>query len=244
MVCGPPRAASRARSADRREFHSDGNRASLVIAAPENSVKPGLTQSISQRRIACRLSLCRDGARRLYARRMSSIRPWRDIERRKSRQIMVGNVPVGGDAPVTVQTMTNTPTVGRQGDDRPDPPLRGGRRRHHPRVLPRRGSDRGAEGDRPRGAACRSSPTSISTTSARSRRPTPAPPACASTPATSARRSGSSEVIAAAKRQRLRDPHRRQCRQPREGPARKIWRALPRGAGRKRARPYPHPRGP
>ncbi|MFK4871744.1 flavodoxin-dependent (E)-4-hydroxy-3-methylbut-2-enyl-diphosphate synthase [Novosphingobium sp. ZW T3_23] len=41
---------------------------------------------------------------------MSSIRPWRDIERRKSRQIMVGNVPVGGDAPITVQTMTNTLT--------------------------------------------------------------------------------------------------------------------------------------
>ncbi|MEK9210530.1 flavodoxin-dependent (E)-4-hydroxy-3-methylbut-2-enyl-diphosphate synthase [Sphingomonas sp. 2378] len=39
-----------------------------------------------------------------------SIRPWRDIVRRQSRQIMVGNVPVGGDAPVTVQTMTNTPT--------------------------------------------------------------------------------------------------------------------------------------
>jgi (E)-4-hydroxy-3-methylbut-2-enyl-diphosphate synthase len=45
-----------------------------------------------------------------YIARMSSIRPWRDIERRKSRQIMVGNVPVGGDAPITVQTMTNTPT--------------------------------------------------------------------------------------------------------------------------------------
>ena len=39
-----------------------------------------------------------------------SIRPWRDIARRQSRQIMVGNVPVGGDAPVTVQTMTNTLT--------------------------------------------------------------------------------------------------------------------------------------
>jgi (E)-4-hydroxy-3-methylbut-2-enyl-diphosphate synthase len=39
-----------------------------------------------------------------------SIRPWRDITRRVSRQIMVGNVPVGGDAPITVQTMTNTPT--------------------------------------------------------------------------------------------------------------------------------------
>ena len=41
---------------------------------------------------------------------MSAIRPWRTIERRQSRQIMVGNVPVGGDAPITVQTMTNTPT--------------------------------------------------------------------------------------------------------------------------------------
>lgn len=39
-----------------------------------------------------------------------SLRPWRDIERRKSRQIMVGDVPVGGDAPITVQTMTNTLT--------------------------------------------------------------------------------------------------------------------------------------
>jgi (E)-4-hydroxy-3-methylbut-2-enyl-diphosphate synthase len=39
-----------------------------------------------------------------------SIRPWRDIERRKSRQIMIGSVPVGGDAPISVQTMTNTPT--------------------------------------------------------------------------------------------------------------------------------------
>ncbi|WP_265569482.1 flavodoxin-dependent (E)-4-hydroxy-3-methylbut-2-enyl-diphosphate synthase [Sphingomicrobium nitratireducens] len=41
---------------------------------------------------------------------MSDIRPWRTIERRQSRQIMVGSVPVGGDAPISVQTMTNTPT--------------------------------------------------------------------------------------------------------------------------------------
>ncbi|MCX4192712.1 flavodoxin-dependent (E)-4-hydroxy-3-methylbut-2-enyl-diphosphate synthase [Methylophaga sp. OBS1] len=33
------------------------------------------------------------------------------IKRRKSRQIMVGNVPVGGDAPVAVQSMTNTTTT-------------------------------------------------------------------------------------------------------------------------------------
>jgi (E)-4-hydroxy-3-methylbut-2-enyl-diphosphate synthase len=41
---------------------------------------------------------------------MSSIRPWRDIARRQSRQIMVGKVPVGGNAPISVQTMTNTLT--------------------------------------------------------------------------------------------------------------------------------------
>lgn len=39
------------------------------------------------------------------------IRPWRNIDRRKSRQIHVGSVPVGGDAPISVQTMTNTPTT-------------------------------------------------------------------------------------------------------------------------------------
>ncbi len=39
-----------------------------------------------------------------------SIRPWRDVERRKSRQISVGDVLVGGDAPISVQTMTNTLT--------------------------------------------------------------------------------------------------------------------------------------
>lgn len=40
-----------------------------------------------------------------------SVRPFRDIKRRKSRQIWVGPVPVGGDAPITVQSMTNTLTT-------------------------------------------------------------------------------------------------------------------------------------
>ncbi len=40
-----------------------------------------------------------------------SYRPYQHIERRVSRQIRVGNVLVGGDAPITVQTMTNTPTT-------------------------------------------------------------------------------------------------------------------------------------
>ena len=39
-----------------------------------------------------------------------SIRPYRDIKRRKTRTINVGNVKVGGDNPISVQSMTNTLT--------------------------------------------------------------------------------------------------------------------------------------
>jgi (E)-4-hydroxy-3-methylbut-2-enyl-diphosphate synthase len=39
------------------------------------------------------------------------VRPWRMIQRRPSRKIRVGSVEVGGDAPITVQSMTNTVTA-------------------------------------------------------------------------------------------------------------------------------------
>ena len=39
-----------------------------------------------------------------------SVRPYREIDRRKCRKIFVGDVPVGGDAPIAVQSMTNTLT--------------------------------------------------------------------------------------------------------------------------------------
>jgi (E)-4-hydroxy-3-methylbut-2-enyl-diphosphate synthase len=39
------------------------------------------------------------------------VRPWRAIARRPSRKIRVGSVEVGGDAPITVQSMTNTLTA-------------------------------------------------------------------------------------------------------------------------------------
>ena len=42
---------------------------------------------------------------------MSTIRPFRTINRRKSKQIYVGDVLVGGDAPISVQSMTNTLTT-------------------------------------------------------------------------------------------------------------------------------------
>ena len=40
-----------------------------------------------------------------------NIRPYRQIGRRKSRKIKVGNLFVGGDSPISVQTMTNTKTT-------------------------------------------------------------------------------------------------------------------------------------
>ncbi len=40
-----------------------------------------------------------------------SVRPYRDIMRRASRQIHVGDMLVGGNAPISVQSMTNTPTA-------------------------------------------------------------------------------------------------------------------------------------
>ena len=38
------------------------------------------------------------------------IRPHRIIKRRKTKKIKVGNIFVGGDAPISVQSMTNTIT--------------------------------------------------------------------------------------------------------------------------------------
>ena len=42
---------------------------------------------------------------------LDSVRPWRQISRRKSREISVGSVKIGGDNPISVQTMTNTITA-------------------------------------------------------------------------------------------------------------------------------------
>ena len=39
-----------------------------------------------------------------------SIRPFRDIKRRKTKKIKIGKVEVGGDSPISIQSMTNTLT--------------------------------------------------------------------------------------------------------------------------------------
>ena len=40
-----------------------------------------------------------------------SIRPFRDIKRRKTKVIKVGDVKIGGENPISVQSMTNTLTT-------------------------------------------------------------------------------------------------------------------------------------
>ena len=42
---------------------------------------------------------------------INSVRPWRQIQSRKSREIRVGKVKIGGNNPISVQTMTNTLTT-------------------------------------------------------------------------------------------------------------------------------------
>ena len=39
------------------------------------------------------------------------VRPYREVKRRKTRVVKVGKVLVGGDSPITVQSMTNTLTT-------------------------------------------------------------------------------------------------------------------------------------
>ena len=40
-----------------------------------------------------------------------SVRPFRDIKRKKTKVINVGDVKIGGDNPISVQSMTNTLTT-------------------------------------------------------------------------------------------------------------------------------------
>ena len=99
---------------------------------------------------------------------------------------MVGSVPVGGDAPISVQSMTTTKTGRRRGHARsrstPSPApaptscAAPATRRRRPRAWPRSCPAR----------RCRSSPTSTTSTRWPSPRSRPACTACASTRATSA----------------------------------------------------------
>jgi (E)-4-hydroxy-3-methylbut-2-enyl-diphosphate synthase len=45
---------------------------------------------------------------------LKNIRPYRFIERRKTKEISIGKVKIGSDHPIVVQSMTNTPTTDTQ----------------------------------------------------------------------------------------------------------------------------------
>src|SRR2546425_3826410 len=118
-----------------------------------------------------------------------SVRPYRDIHRRACRTIHVGKVPVGGDAPITVQSMTNTVTSDVKATV------------EQVQALERAGADivRVSCPDQESALALKDIVRQVEvpivadihfTTNARSRRRKAAPPACASTPAISARPSG------------------------------------------------------
>jgi (E)-4-hydroxy-3-methylbut-2-enyl-diphosphate synthase len=46
---------------------------------------------------------------------INEVRPYRNINRRKTRQIFIGDVAIGGDTKISVQSMTNTKTTDIQG---------------------------------------------------------------------------------------------------------------------------------
>jgi len=46
---------------------------------------------------------------------INEVRPYRNINRKKTRQIFIGDVAIGGDAKISVQSMTNTKTTDIQG---------------------------------------------------------------------------------------------------------------------------------
>jgi (E)-4-hydroxy-3-methylbut-2-enyl-diphosphate synthase len=171
------------------------------------------------------------------------LRPWRDIARRQSRQIMVGNVPVGGGAPVTVQTMTNTPTFDVKAtidqirrceevgvdiirvscpDEESTAALKQiVRAARVPIVADIHFHYKRALEAADAGAAClRINPGNIGS------------------------EGRVKEVVDAAKANGCAIRIGVNAGSLGKGPARKIWRALPRGAGRKRARPYQAAAGP
>ncbi len=164
-----------------------------------------------------------------------SYRPYQHIERRKSRQIHVGPVPVGGDAPITVQTMTNTPTT--------DVAATVAQIRRAERAgvdivrvsCPDAGERAGAEGHHPPGGACRSWPTSTSTTSAPSRRRRAGAACLRINPGNIGSRRAGARGDQGGARPQLLHAHRRERRLAGAPPAGEIRRAQPGGAGGERA---------
>jgi hypothetical protein len=139
------------------------------------------------------------------------------IQRRNTRQIKVGGVPVGGGALISVQSMTNTATEDVAATVA---------------QLRRPGRSRASR----RRSGSRSSRTSISTIGWPSPPQGPEPTACGSTPATSADpgRSKRSSIAPGTAGSRsasasIRGRSKRTCSRNTKGPRRKAWWPAPCG---------------
>ena len=137
-------------------------------------------------------------------------------------------VPVGGDAPISVQTMTNTDTSDVRATLAQVIEVRRGRRRHRARLDPGRGARR---------ARCseivRESPVPIvADIHFHYKRAIEAAEAGAACLRINPGNIGDEKRVARGDPRgegpRLFDPHRRECRLARTRPAGEIWRALPR----------------
>ena len=173
---------------------------------------------------------------------LNHVRPWRNIYRRKSRQIMVGNVPVGGDAPISVQTMTNTDTTDVQAPSHRSsaPPMPVPTSCAFP--CPDEASAKALK------EIVRESPVPIvADIHFHYKRGIEAAEAGAACLRINPGNIGAEErvrdVITGRARSRLLHADRRECRLARTAPAGKVRRAVPRRDGRKRARSHPHPAG-
>ena len=144
---------------------------------------------------------------------------------------MVGSVPVGGDAPITVQTMTNTPTADAKATIDQIRRCEEAGRGHHPRVLP----DVGATAALRQIVRAARVPivADIHFHYKRALEAADAGAACLRiNPGNIGSYERVTEVVARGQVQWLRDPDRRQRRQPRKGPAGEVRRAVSGGAGR------------
>ena len=170
-----------------------------------------------------------------------SIRPYRDIHRRQCRKIHVGKVPVGGDAPITVQSMTNTVTSDVEATV------------EQVRALEEAGADivRVSCPDQESALALKHIVRQVTVPIVADihfhyKRAIEAAESGAACLRINPGNIGSADAGARGHQggqgPRLLDAHRRQCRLARARPAGELWRAVPRGDGRERAQPRQDPR--
>ena len=155
------------------------------------------------------------------------------------RRSSVGSVPVGGDAPITVQSMTNTLTADAAATIDQIRQLEAAGADIVRVSCPDEESTAALPRHRQGARRCRSSPTSTSTTSARIEAAKAGAACLRINPGNIGSRRARARSGAGGPRPWLLHAHRRQRRLAGARPAGEVRRALPRGDGRERAATTP-----